>query len=95
MIQTFYKLTPIAKKIARKMDKFAQFVEDEADDIENVLDINTANIKQLFDTSDILYLFQQYGNMEFSDRDFHKDRTINFYNLEQKGLLKETYNSPC
>lgn len=94
MAKTFYKLTPKAKKIARKMDKFAQLVEDEADDVENVLDINTANLKQLFDGSDVLYLFQQYGDMEFCDRDFHKDRNINYYKLEQNGLLKETLNDP-
>lgn len=90
MAKTFYKLTPKANKIARKLDKIATLIEDNADEIEG-LDINTINLKSELDKSDVLYLFQQYGNQEFCDGDFHKDRTIHFYRLEQDGYLKETY----
>jgi len=89
MAKTFYKLTPKAKKVARKLDK----IFNQLSKIEEEVDINII-IGFRGRKEDIFYLFQEFGDMEFCDMDNFKGRNIDFYGLKQQGLIKETYNDP-
>ena len=91
MAKTFYKLTPKAKKVARKLDKVYQQLSKLEDEADEVLNIDLTIIQDKLRKEDIFYLFQEFEDMEFCDMDNFKGRSIDFYGLEKQGLLKETY----
>ncbi len=91
MAKTFYKLTPKAKKVARKLDKVYQQLSKLEDEADEVLNIDLTIIQDKLRKEDIFYLFQEFEDMEFCDMDNFKGRNIDFYGLEKQGLLKETY----
>lgn len=92
MAKTFYKLTPKAKKVARKLDKVYQQISKLEDEADEVLNIDLTIIKDKLIKEDIFYLYQEFEDMEFCDRDYFKDRNIDFFGLEKQGLIKETYS---
>lgn len=92
MAKTFYKLTPKAKKVARKLDKIYQQLSNLADEADEVLNIDLDVLKDNLRKQDIFYLYQEFEDMEFCDMDYFKGMTINFFELEQQGLIKETFS---
>lgn len=94
MAKTFYKLTPKAKKVARKLDKIFNQLSKIEEEVDEVLNFDITILNDKLRKEDIFYLFQEFGDMEFCDMDNFKGRNIDFYGLEQQGLIKETYNDP-
>ncbi len=91
MAKTWYKLTSKGKKIANKLQSIKQIVESNEDDFESD-NVNTENIKEQIEKSDLLYILENSPDGEFCDMDVDiQKRQIKCYQLEQLGLIKETY----
>lgn len=92
MAKTWYKLTPKGKKIAKKLAKIKEIVEESGEDFEND-NVNTENIKEQIGKSDLLYIHEECLDGEFCDMDTDiQKRQIDCFHLEQQGLIKETYS---
>lgn len=91
-MKIFYQLTPVAFEACVKIDQALDLISAASD----IIEIDMVNVDDQLDQSDIFYLFKEYHDQEFCDQDNHKNRTINFYQLEQSGLIQETFRKdPC
>jgi hypothetical protein len=91
MAKTFYKLTPKGKKIAKKLSKIKELIEESEDEFERD-NVNTENIKEQLAKSDLLYIYEECLDGEFCDMDTDiQKRQVKCYQLWQDGLIKETW----
>ncbi len=91
MAKTWYKLTPKGKKVAKKLAKIKELIEEFGEDFESD-NVNTENIKEQVEKSDLLYIHEQILDGEFCDMDACiQKRQIKCYELERQGYIKETY----
>lgn len=89
-MKTFYRLSLESQISCRKVIE-AQKLLNEAS---HTLDIDYNLIETFIDVDPIMYLYKEFDNQEFCDRDsIFINSKIDFFDLERQGLIVETFQT--